>query len=455
MKARSPADAKKWVWALKESRIWMADTNKPHSRQNSSHIAQEESVGASRDSFSNILTPMGVNAADRNEISLSVDAIEGGDTTDLFSFLEQQAKNEIHSTEMRRFLILLKTEMQVQKETVQSAVKLVNAAASTSMDLSLAGSMKDLPVLLSDSAQHIEALILGIVRYTNKREILWDQKLKRAYDAQSRMETIVKQLAQDPNLTPTAAVAVESIKLASAVPIPRKKTLYAMNDDEEEEEEEEFYDAQEAHSPGTAAIFDTIDHSHEVLFKELPPAKMSITKDSSVGVKKGNNSPFLDLNELKESCRGYETLVPRRDRLPLDPSLPKPSIAVWSFLKNAIGKDLSKVTLPVLFNEPISMLQRMCEDIEFIELLSLASRVGSKGFAPSKQLPDQPAEIAAKRLDLDYKKLEGLGTEDANSIRLMLVAAFAMSNYSSTAGRTNKPFNPMLVKVYFKLGRNF
>jgi Oxysterol-binding protein len=450
MKARSPADAKKWVWALKESRIWMADTNKPHSRQSSSHHAQEESIGASRDSFSNILTPMGVNATDKNDLSSSADAIEGADA-DLFSFLEQQAKNEMHSTEMRRFLILLKTEMQVQKETVQSAVKLVNEAASTNKDLNVAGSMKDLPALLTDSAQHIEALILGIVRYTNKREILWDQKLKRAHDAQIRMETIVQQLAQDPNITPTAAVAVESMKLAAAPLPPRKKTLYSMNDeDEEEEDDDEFYDAQEAHSPGTLPVIE--DDPQEVLFKELPPAELSHTRDpSKVAKNDQTNRIFLDINEFQESCRGYESLIPRRDRLPLDPSLPKPSIAVWSFLKNAIGKDLSKVTLPVLFNEPISMLQRMCEDIEFIELLSLASRVGSKGFAPSKRLPDQPAEVAAKKLGLDYAKLEGLGVNDASLIRLMLVGAFAMSNYSSTAGRTSKPFNPMLVKFEFLL----
>jgi hypothetical protein len=32
--------------------------------------------------------------------------------------------------------------------------------------------------------------------------------------------------------------------------------------------------------------------------------------------------------------------------------------------------------------------------------------------------------------------------------RIAFVAAFAMSNYSSTIGRIAKPFNPMLVSIF-------
>ena len=37
--------------------------------------------------------------------------------------------------------------------------------------------------------------------------------------------------------------------------------------------------------------------------------------------------------------------------------------------------------------------------------------------------------------------------------RIAFVAAFAMSNYSSTIGRIAKPFNPMLVSHSFSLSR--
>lgn len=33
-----------------------------------------------------------------------------------------------------------------------------------------------------------------------------------------------------------------------------------------------------------------------------------------------------------------------------------PEISLWSILKNNMGKDLSKIALPVFFNEPLSML---------------------------------------------------------------------------------------------------
>ena len=55
------------------------------------------------------------------------------------------------------------------------------------------------------------------------------------------------------------------------------------------------------------------------------------------------------------------------------------------------------------------MLQRMAEDMEFTECLDAA-----------------------------------VVEKDAHK-RLAFVAAFAMSNYSSTIGRIAKPFNPMLV----------
>ena len=34
-------------------------------------------------------------------------------------------------------------------------------------------------------------------------------------------------------------------------------------------------------------------------------------------------------------------------------------LTVWSFLKSSVGKDLTKISFPVSFNECTSMLQRM------------------------------------------------------------------------------------------------
>lgn len=77
-----------------------------------------------------------------------------------------------------------------------------------------------------------------------------------------------------------------------------------------------------------------------------------------------------------------------------------------------IGKDMTKMTLPVSFNECTSLLQRVAEDMEYTDLL------------------DQ----AADRSD---------STE-----RMVYVAAFAASEYSSTINRVAKPFNPLLGETY-------
>lgn len=38
-------------------------------------------------------------------------------------------------------------------------------------------------------------------------------------------------------------------------------------------------------------------------------------------------------------------------------------------MKNCIGKELSKIPMPVNFSEPLSMLQRLTEDYEYADIL--------------------------------------------------------------------------------------
>lgn len=49
------------------------------------------------------------------------------------------------------------------------------------------------------------------------------------------------------------------------------------------------------------------------------------------------------------------------------------TISLWNILRNNIGKDLSKVTMPVQLNEPLNTLQRLCEELEYSELLDRAA----------------------------------------------------------------------------------
>jgi oxysterol-binding protein-related protein 3/6/7 len=95
-------------------------------------------------------------------------------------------------------------------------------------------------------------------------------------------------------------------------------------------------------------------------------------------------------------------LVHRRRTLPAPASASQ--VKIFSLLSTLKGKDLSRVAMPVTFNEPLSALQRLAEDFEYSELLCRANA------------SDDPIE------------------------RLSLVAAFAVSGFAATRLRhTRKP----------------
>ena len=99
-------------------------------------------------------------------------------------------------------------------------------------------------------------------------------------------------------------------------------------------------------------------------------------------------------------------------------SLPVPAgpctVSIASILRKSIGKDSSGRSMPIGINEPLSALQRMCEDLEYWDLLDKAW-----------QATNDPL------------------------LRTSFIAAFAVSAYSSMAHRAErKPFNPMLGETF-------
>lgn len=69
--------------------------------------------------------------------------------------------------------------------------------------------------------------------------------------------------------------------------------------------------------------------------------------------------------------------VQRRSKLP-EPKEKEKSVSLWAMIKDNIGKDLTKVCLPVYFNEPISSLQKCLEDLEYSYLLDRAQQYGKQ-----------------------------------------------------------------------------
>lgn len=70
----------------------------------------------------------------------------------------------------------------------------------------------------------------------------------------------------------------------------------------------------------------------------------------------------MDKNSKSKGQRQIDQIngnvIKRRNRIPDKPEV---HLNLWSILKSFIGKDLTKIPLPVNFNEPLSMLQRSFE----------------------------------------------------------------------------------------------
>ncbi|XP_020216391.1 oxysterol-binding protein-related protein 2B isoform X1 [Cajanus cajan] len=129
------------------------------------------------------------------------------------------------------------------------------------------------------------------------------------------------------------------------------------------------------------------------------------------------NSQCIDteiIHPEKMICNYKHPHIARRRKLP-DPVEKEKGVSLWSMIKDNVGKDLTRVCLPVYFNEPISSLQKCCEDLEYSYLLDQAYEYGKSG---------------------------------NNLLRALYVAAFAVSGYASSEGRNCKPFNPLLGETY-------
>ncbi|NXU65944.1 OSBL2 protein, partial [Horornis vulcanius] len=89
---------------------------------------------------------------------------------------------------------------------------------------------------------------------------------------------------------------------------------------------------------------------------------------------------MLDLDPQKSNRTGKhngETEIQENGIKRHRTSLPAPmfsrsDFSVWSILKKCIGLELSKITMPIVFNEPLSFLQRITEYMEHIYLINKA-----------------------------------------------------------------------------------
>ncbi|KAK1758718.1 Oxysterol-binding protein 2 [Echria macrotheca] len=228
-----------------------------------------------------------------------------------------------------------------------------------------------------------------------------EAELKRKATKRILREAIETGLVDDSQMPTNPGIAAEEITgdnaadeaegaKSPAFNLSRRQTVIAQvaaEISDSESEEEEFFDAVDA---------------GQVEVSQLPPSEVATSQDQKQLV-------ISDAYNISDSFKGYENGI--RTRLKMDAD-DRPKISLWGILKSMIGKDMTKMTLPVSFNEPTSLLYRCGEDMEYADLL----------------------DLAADRTD----SIE----------RMIYVAAFAASEYASTIGRVAKPFNPLLGETF-------
>uniref|UniRef100_A0A3P8RQ39 Oxysterol-binding protein n=1 Tax=Amphiprion percula TaxID=161767 RepID=A0A3P8RQ39_AMPPE len=141
-----------------------------------------------------------------------------------------------------------------------------------------------------------------------------------------------------------------------------------------------------------------------------------ITTTSNSEPEEGHSTATLNYRASVNSAPDQPSPVPtdtgRRTVLPA-PGADNSHIGIMTILYNNIGKDLSRVSMPVALNEPVCLLQRLSEELEYTELLDIANHI------------DDPYE------------------------RMVYVAAFSISGYAWASWRYRyKPFNPVLGETY-------
>ena len=190
----------------------------------------------------------------------------------------------------------------------------------------------------------------------------------------------------------------------------RRKSViaqYTNVSDSESGDDEEFFDAVDAGEIEVVA-------APPAPLMSPPPTEAPQEVETEPLAKASATEQDMDPRTRKQkaiepSYKGYEAGIRKKLKLDADN---RPKISLWGILKSMIGKDMTKMTLPVSFNEPTSLLYRVAEDMEYADLL----------------------DIAADR--------------NSSLERLVYVAGFAASEYASTIGRVAKPFNPLLGETY-------
>ncbi|KJZ72577.1 hypothetical protein HIM_08101 [Hirsutella minnesotensis 3608] len=459
LKANHEVEAKRWFWALNNSIQWTKDQAKEEQRQAarnaellkqakaeqsgslSIHETHSESTSVSdfgrspsRPHSHKVTT--GTSVADSVDEEEFVDAGTEGDiaskgrgnrasvimgdhdedddagddrsireepgaTKDALNITAQSAKLQLET--MTNVHAALQAELAQNPATPLSDVKVTQALSTyDAATRSLTGLVGDLLRISRDRDAYWQ---YRLDQEANMRR-MWEESMQEVAREQEKLEALIGEAETKRRLTKKALKEVMEGGMSSTnTPVAEKKqaevelepkSLRSLS--RKATALDQLGELSESDSDAGDEFFDAVD-AGEVEVAEMPPDETSQEGQGLV----------VSGTDISPSFKGYENGI--RHRLKMDAD-DRPKISLWGILKSMIGKDMTKMTLPVSFNEPTSLLYRCGEDMEYADLLDQA-------------------------------------VERADSIeRLIYVAAFAASEYASTIGRVAKPFNPLLGETF-------
>lgn len=183
-----------------------------------------------------------------------------------------------------------------------------------------------------------------------------------------------------------------------------------MSDEEDDEDDEEYEDDDQvdAVSSSTSATSDSED-GPSIMTETSKSAKDVITNVSTID------------NDFNLYPLPHEP-VKREFDIPVCTHEP-PSIL--AFVRKNVGKDLSSIAMPVDMNEPVNILQKYAELIEYSELVNNAIQANA---------------------------------DESSGERILRIASFAVSSLSSMRMKernSRKPFNPLLGETFELVREDF
>ncbi|KAK5636218.1 hypothetical protein RRF57_011930 [Xylaria bambusicola] len=476
LKANHEVEAKRWFWALNNAIQWMKDQAKQDERQKAQSAEMlrqardnlgKPSDASTTDLHSDVISngdgrssinlsrlPSVKQAISRNELSRAsitesvddefVDSVnthakgqsngaqtipEVDDEDDEEEYVDTSSHAETPSATKDAFNITAQSA-RLQLDTLAQVSAALQAEAHRNPSMSLVDPKAAQALATYDSAlKSLKGLMGDLLRISKDRDAHWQYRLDQEVEMRRMWEdSMAKVAAEQEVLEARVGEAEMKRKMAKRAlrevmeesrPISRSSLLESHEEmvdapeevlkddqksptmsrkatalsklldvsDDSESEQEEFFDAVDA---------------GEVDVEPMPPSELLPSSESKQDI-------VISGVDVSSAFKGYENGV--RTRLKLDEDN-RPKVGLWGILKSMIGKDMTKMTLPVSFNEPTSLLYRTGEDMEYAHLL----------------------DLAAERTD----SIE----------RMLYVAAFAASEFASTIGRVAKPFNPLLGETF-------